>query len=210
MRNNYISRQNSLEDPVILDENIKIVPLHSSNIQGCRTGIPGHYEYSEKFINDWKNPINKVHSDFKSGNIVSVKELIKVTQEKNNETVSQAGSIHSKTTGTELMKLENGIPNNFKESNPNINTMYCDSSTLLSNDIYFVKKDDCNMLQILVPMKNLRTMVGGNAGLFDEYSFSNSFQDPDGIYHEDDFMLEIGCEIKEINKVLKPNLNKLI
>ena len=69
----------------------------------------------------------------------------------------------------------------------NENTMYCDSGLMVNGkDITLVKDDECNLLQVLVPMNRMKTMFG------DQYQMSPG---------DNDTVLEIGCEIKSINKV---------
>ena len=42
----------------------------------------------------------------------------------------------------------------------NQNTMYCDPGFLASKDITLVKDDECNQLQVLVPMNRFKSMFG--------------------------------------------------
>jgi len=67
--------------------------------------------------------------------------------------------------------------------------MYCDPGFLASKDITLVKDDECNQLQVLVPMNRFKNMFG------DQYQSQANDTD-------DESMLEIGCEIKSINKIL--------
>lgn len=69
----------------------------------------------------------------------------------------------------------------------NQNTMYCDPGYLASKDITLVKDDECNQLQVLVPMNRFKSMFG------EQYESQPN---------DTDHMLEIGCEIKSINKIL--------
>lgn len=70
--------------------------------------------------------------------------------------------------------------------------MYCESPLLTSKDITLVKDNECNLLQILVPMNRLKSIFG------EQYVPSDS-----GLgEHQDNYVLEIGCEIKSVNKIL--------
>ena len=63
----------------------------------------------------------------------------------------------------------------------------------MSDGLTLIKEDDCNMVNILVPMNGVKAMFG------DQIDESNSLFEPTD---DPNTVLEIGCEIKSVNKIL--------
>lgn len=65
---------------------------------------------------------------------------------------------------------------------------------MFNNDITVLKDDECNEMRVIVPMSKVKMMYNEN--------FPNQPRDSMfGNSTDEDYMLEIACEIKRINKI---------
>ena len=184
-----------------------VTPIYSQTNQECSAG-----EENSDYVplDSVRKELNSLIKDYVNNNGSKIKDKVEQSMNSTIKLNEPTESVETKLTGTELMLKDKYVPEKVKEEDHNVSTMYCDSSSLLTNNVYFVKKDQCNFLQVLVPFKNLKTIIGGDIELLESQGFYNTVnEDPDGLYSEEDYMLEIGCEIKEVNKVLRPESTSL-
>lgn len=199
--------QNSWKDrlsdsPKIDDNNILVVPMFSREDAGCLSSNKRTLKFMNKIQNDQlSNPIIQIEEDYTKGGVMRIKDILESAKETVPKVYTMQESIPNiNPTGTELMPVS--AIHEFENSNENINTMYCESPTMMLNKMLVNPKTDCNQLQILVPMDHLKTLVNGDDSIVNDSIFS-------GQGHDDNFMVEILCDIKQINKVFSPSITKL-
>ena len=73
--------------------------------------------------------------------------------------------------------------------------MYCENSILFNSDITLIKEGECNNLKILVPMEKMKMMHSANLSDWEQDVTIENDSD-------ENYMLEIGCEIKSIEQIL--------
>ena len=80
-----------------------------------------------------------------------------------------------------------------------LNTLLSKDSTLYTSNILNMSNDGCNKLQILGPAKTLKTVLPG----------SDKLPEDDIFMDDEDSVLEIICDITQINKLSGPSLTSL-
>lgn len=153
MKKDYLERQTV--DSTLKNEKIKVTPIYNQKSSGCfgSCSPPSEYNLNQKMNEELSNRI-KIESNEATG----IKDKIE-------KRINGLMKIEAEEESNPVLHVDDedkNLPAPIEMfDNPNVNTLLCDSSKLLMNDVYFVKKDDCNYLQVLVPYKRVATVIGG-------------------------------------------------
>ena len=188
---------------------IKVTPLYSNIQAGCYPTITNEYQYIDSVKNLANNPIIKLETESQFDSLTPIKDILesKFNQSKSIQMSGQTNDAYPNegngrqlpSSGTELMNPIKALP--YEKPEDHISTIYAPESVLYTKNVSMMSKDGCNKLQFLVPMSKLTTILGGTDNILEDHIFTNE---------DDNYLMEIICEISEINKITSPGITKLL
>jgi hypothetical protein len=179
---------------MMTNDDIKVSALYAKIDSGCQTG------YNKNILN---HPIIKIENEGIGESLTPIKDRFKNLGAMGHLELpdSNEGSNWQAPTSTELMNPYD-LNMGYESVSEHVNTMYVKESTLFTKNTQMMNKDGCNKLQLLVNPRQLTTMLTGDSSVPEDDMFMDDSQN--------ESLIEIICDITQINKISGSSITKLL